>query len=448
MKIEFLQDKKILILGFGKEGQDTFKFLRKIFPKKVLGIADRLEFNQLVKNNKKFFTKIFHDHEESWIKWYLGENYLKAIKDYEVIIKSPGIPPKVIAPFLTKKQKITSQTEIFFQNCPGKIVGITGTKGKSTTTTLIYKILKEGGMKAHLVGNIGKPVLNLLFSATPKDIYVYELSSHQLFKVKKSPHVAVLLNIYPEHLDYYKNFKEYIEAKANITRYQKATDYLVYNSKNKIVREIAKKSKAKKIAFDRIPLLKINKLSLLGSINQDNIKAAIAVGKIFNVQDKKMKIAIENFKPLPHRLELVGKFRDIIFYNDALSTIPETTIAALNALGNKVQTIILGGYDRGLDFSQLAKRITESKIKNLIFFPTTGEKIWQEIKKLGKEKLFRAFFVNNMREAVKLAYQYTKKGHICLLSCASPSFSIFRDYKEKGRLFKKYIRLYAQRKSD
>lgn len=447
MKIDFLKNKKILILGFGKEGKDTFKFLRRLFPQKIIGIGDKLTFDQLAKQSSKFFSQIFRHPERFKIKWHLGDNYLKAIKNYEVIIKSPGIPPKVLAPFLTKKQKVTSQTEIFFQNCPGKIVGITGTKGKSTTTTLIYKILKEGGIKTHLVGNIGRPVLNLLFSATSKDVYVYELSSHQLATVKKSPQVAVLLNIYPEHLDYYKNFKEYAKAKAKITLYQTKKDYLVYNSKNKIVREIAKKSKAKKIAFDKISLLNFKKLSLLGAFNQDNIRAAIAVGKIFKIPEEKMIRAIEKFKPLPHRLERVGIFRGIVFYNDALSTIPETTIAALDALGEKVDTIILGGYDRGLDFKHLAKRIIKSKIKNLIFFPTTGEKIWQEIKKLGGEKFFRYFFVDNMKDAVKLAYQYTKKGKICLLSCASPSFSLFRDYKEKGRLFKKYIKLYAQKSS-
>ena len=445
MKIDFLKDKKILILGFGKEGKDTFKFLRKIFPKKPLGIGDRLEPAKFNKSNRKILSHIFHDRRKCGIRLHLGKNYLKALKNYDLIIKSPGIPPKLIASYVTKKQIVTSQTEIFFQNCPGKIIGITGTKGKSTTTTLVYKILKEGRIKVHLVGNIGKPVLNLLFSATPKDLYVYELSSHQLFTLKKSPHIAVLLNIYPEHLDYYKNFREYVNAKAHITRYQKETDYLVYNSKNKIIKEIARKSKAKKIAFDKLPLLKFTNPSLLGTFNQDNVKAAIAVGKIFKIPDDKIVKAIENFKPLPHRLEYVGTFKGITFYNDALSTIPETTIAALDALGDKVQSIILGGYDRGLDFKNLAKKIIKSKIKNLIFFPTTGDKIWKAIQSLGSKKLFTPFFVDNMKDAVKLAYQNTENGKICLLSCASSSFSLFRDYKEKGRLFKKYVKLYAQR---
>ena len=414
MKVKNLSDKKILILGFGKEGRNTFKFLRKLFPKKILGIGDR---------DKNVKTQVSNVKR---IKWHLGKNYLKALKKYDVIVKSPGVPPKVIVPFITKGQKITSQTEIFFNNCPGRIVGITGTKGKSTTTSLIYNILKQGGLKAHLVGNIGKPVLTLLSLATEKDVYVYELSSHQLFSLKKSPHIAVFLNIFPEHLDYYRSFKEYVKAKANITKYQTEKDFLVYNSNNKLVRHIAKKSKAKKIPIK-------------GEYYQLNKIAAKEVGKIFNISEEKITKAIKNFKPLAHRLELVGTFKGITFYNDALSTIPETTIYALNALGNNVQTIMLGGFDRGLDFKQLGKTISKTKIKTVILFPTTGQKIWKQISK----KSLKHFFVDNMSEAVKIAYKYTQKGKICLLSTASPSFSIFKDYKEKGNLFKKYVKKYA-----
>jgi len=407
MKLKKLSDKKILILGFGKEGRDTFKFLRKLFPKKALGIGDK---------NKKVKAQI------KKTQWHLGKNYLRALKKYDLIIKSPGVPLKVIFPFINKNQKITSQTEIFFDNCPGIIVGITGTKGKSTTTSLIYKILKDSGLKAHLVGNIGKPVLQLLPSATEKDIYVYELSSHQLFNLKKSPHIAVLLNIFPEHLDYYKSFKEYVKAKANITKHQTEKDSLVYNSDNKLVREIAKNSKAKKVPIS-------------GEYYQLNKTAAQEVGKIFKISKEKITKAIKDFKPLPHRLELVGTFKGITFYNDALSTIPETTIYALNALGNNVQTIMLGGFDRGLDFKELANKISKTKIENVILFPTTGQRIWKQLRK----KSLKHFFVDNMPEAVRITYQETKKGKICLLSTASPSFSIFKDYKEKGNLFKKQV---------
>lgn len=425
-----MKTKEILILGLGKEGSDSFKFLKKVFPNKVLGVGDRLDFENL---NAKI-QKLLKSERKN--KRHLGKDYLKALKNYDIIIKSPGVPPKIIKPFLTKKQQVISQTEIFFDNCPGKIVGITATKGKSTTASLIYNVLKQGGVKAHLVGNIGRPVLNLLLSATPKDVYVYELSSHQLFDLKKSPQIAVFLNVFPEHLDYYRSFQEYAKAKANITKYQNKNDFLVYNQEDELVTEIAKKSKAKKIPIK-------------DQYYQLNRNAARALGKIFKIPKTTIAAAINNFKGLAHRLEPVGTFKGITFYNDSLSTIPETTIAALDFLGDKVQTIFLGGFDRGLDFKNLAKRILKSKIKTVILFPTTGKRIWKEIlqQTQGKSsKLPNHFFADNMPEAVRIAYRETERDKISLLSTASPSFSIFIDYKEKGNLFKRYVKKYGKTK--
>ena len=423
MELNKLKDKKILILGFGKEGKDTLFFLKKLFPGKKIDIADQ-----------KF-----------------DKNYLKKLKSYELIIKSPGIPFKILPKRSLKK--ISTQTEIFFDNCPGKIVGITGTKGKSTTASMIYKILKEGGIKAHLVGNIGKPALSYLGKAKPQHVYVYELSSHQLYNLKKSPHIAVLLNIYPEHLDYYRSFTEYAKAKANITLHQTKEDFFVFNKKDKLIRQFARKTKAKKIPIE-------------GKYYSLNKAAAKAVGKIFKIQDRIISKALKNFKYLAHRLEPVGTFKGITFYNDALATIPEATIAAIETLGRRVETIILGGFERNITFRNLAEKVLESKIKTVILFPTTGEKIWKEILRQAKGRgVPRHFFVdkamrtksssspspyNNaaqyMKEAVKLSYQHTNKGKICLLSTASSSFSIFKDYKEKGNLYKKYVKRFGKQK--
>ncbi len=399
MLVSELKNKTIVILGFGREGKDTLLFLKKNFPKKEIAIADQK----------------------------LDKNYLEKLDGYDVIIKTPGIPFKILPK--TSLKKITTQTEIFFDNCPGTIIGVTGTKGKSTTSSMIYQTLKSGGLKAHLkaslIGNIGQPVLSFLKTAKPQSIYVYELSAHQLYNLKKSPHIAVLLNIYPEHLDYYRNFKEYAQAKANITKFQTKKDYLIYNAQDPLVKRIAQKSKARKIP-------------IRGKYYQLDTAAAKAVAKIFKVPE------LKKFEFLPHRLEFVGKFKGIEFYNDSLSTIPETTMEALDFLGDKVQTLILGGFDRGLNFKKLARRIKKSRVENLILFPTTGKIIWQAMAGMKEVRplSFKHWLVKDMETAVKLAYRHTGKDKVCLMSPASPSFGIFKDYAERGDLFKKLVRKY------
>jgi len=188
----------------------------------------------------------------------------------------------------------------------------------------------------------------------------------------------------------------------------------------------------------------------LGEFNLQNIRAAVATGQIFNISNEVFEKAIEEFKSLPHRLELVGEYGGIRFYNDALSTIPQATIGAIDALGEDVQTIILGGFDRNLKFNELAQKILAAEIKNAILFPTTGSKIWkaieEEAKQSGARKLPESFSTDNMKDAVKIAYRRTEQGKICLLSTASSSFSIFKDYKEKGDLFKKYVKEFSYKK--
>ncbi len=432
MKIKELENKKIIILGMGREGLRTLKFLRKYFPKKIIGIGDQLKLKELNSQTQKIIKK------DRKVKKYLGKNYFNFIKEYDTIIRSPGIPLKKIRSSLKGKQ-VTSQTKIFFDNCPGKIIGITGTKGKSTTSSLIYKVLKDNNIKAYLIGNIGRPSLSSL-SLNPKNVYVYELSSHQLADLKQSPHISVLLNIYPEHLDYYKTFQNYIKAKGRISKYQKKEDFLIYNSESKEIKKIAIKSKSQKIKINSIKL----KNNFHKTINPLSIKTAVIIGKIFKISESKIFRSIKNFKPLPHRLEYVGNYKKISFYNDSLSTVPEASIMALDRLGRQVETIFLGGFDRNLNFKKLAKRIIKSSIKNIIFFPTTGRKIWKELGAFKKTGSYNVFFTDNMKNAVKIAFKYTRKNKICLLSNASPSFGLFKDYKERGDLFKKYVKKYGK----
>ena len=448
--LDELKNKRILILGFGQEGQDTYKFLKKLFPNKVLGIGDR---NEKVGRDGQFSNL---SKKDKYIKWHLGKDYLKVIKDYDVVIKSPGIPFKILPK--TAHKKITSQTKIFFENCQGTIIGVAGTKGKGTTSSLIYQILKQGGFKTHLIGNIGKPALSFLLENKKDNIFVYELSSFQLMDLEKSPQIAVLLNNYPDHLDWHKNFQEYVEANANITKYQNKNDILIYSAQDKITKKIANKSKAKKIPIPFYSKFKEISNELIGKLHIENINAAIIVGQFFKVSKKNIILAIKNFKSLPHRLEMVGTYQGITFYDDSISTIPETAINALNFLGNKVQTIILGGSDKGSDYKNLAKRILKSNIKNIILFPTTGEQIWQEINKISGDSLSANFVKKSMKtsfsssrcaslaymkEAVRLAYLKTNKGKICLLSPASASFGLFENYSQRGNLYKLYVKKYS-----
>ncbi|MDP2664336.1 MAG: Mur ligase family protein, partial [bacterium] len=271
--------------------------------------------------------------------------------------------------------------------------------------------------------------------------------------LRKSPQIAVFLNIYPEHLDYYRNFKEYARAKANIVLYQKKGDYLIYNAQDKIIREIVKKSKIERRNSEAKVKMRTSfssparKVPIQGRYYELDKEAARTVGKIFRIPQKTISRALKSFKYLPHRLEPVGTYKGITFYNDALATIPEATIEAMKALGSRVETIMLGGFERNIDFKELAKKVLKSKIKNVILFPTTGRRIWRDIVKFSKGRgVPEHFSANSMEEAVRLAYLHTKKGKICLLSTASPSFSIFKDYEEKGNLFKKQVFLQGRSK--
>ncbi|MDD5568804.1 MAG: UDP-N-acetylmuramoyl-L-alanine--D-glutamate ligase [Candidatus Pacebacteria bacterium] len=440
MKIKELEKKNLVILGIGREGLDSFYFLRKLFPKKVIAIADEKDVSELDINTEKSLGK------DSYIKYYGGKNYLKSLKNFDIVVKSPGIQFGKIKKYLKKGVILTSQTELFFDNCPAKIIGITGTKGKSTTASLIYAILKKNGFSAYLLGNIENPSLSHLLKIKKTDVIVYELSSHQLQFLRTSPHIAVFLNIYPEHLDYYKNFNEYFKAKENIALYQSKSDYFIFNPKFREIKNLARKAKSKKISIEPKKYSKLfgQNPELAQITHEDNLTAAIEAGKIFKLTEQRIIRGIKSFKKLPHRLELVGEFKKIKFYDDSIATIPEAAIFAMNSLGESVETMILGGLDRGIDFKKISKEISRNKnIKNLILFPASGNKIWQGINKKEKSRLNK-YSVKDMESAVKTAFAKTTPGRICLLSPASPSFGLFKDYKDRGEQFKKYVILYGK----
>ncbi len=432
------RDKKILILGLGREGLDTLGFFLKNKIKARLAVADRVEFSRLSREAKEILTA------NPRIEQKFGDDYLSLLRSCDLAVKSPGIPihlSEIEQAYALKK--ITSQTEIFFKQCPGKIIGITGTKGKSTTSTIIYEIIKRAGKKVFLIGNIGTPMLSYLDLADAETFFVCELSAHQLYSLEVSPWIAVLLNIYPEHLDYYYDYDEYIRAKANICLHQDRNDYLIYNSANQESAAVAMKAISQKIAFDKYDWKFSGKTALIGDFNLENAKIGAIIGRLLGVSDGDINEAIAGFKPLDNRLEFAGNFCGIDCYNDSLSTIQESAVAAIETFGGRLATLVAGGFDRGQPFGKLARAVLDSDIALLILFPETGKRIWAEIKKIAQksgldQRLAKIdhYFVETMDEAAKIIIVKTEKGKICVLSAASASFGGFRDYADRGEQFK------------
>jgi len=462
MKLAELAAARVLILGLGREGLATYQFLRAEFPGKKLALADRLPPEKLAPDVQ---TAIAADRA---VTASLGQDYLAGLTAYDVVIRSPGVP--LITPALAEAGRagvrITSHIELFLANCTGTSIGITGTKGKSTAASLIHAILRAGGLDAHLVGNIGVPPLSLMRRLGPRSYAVIELSSYQLDGIGISPHVAVLLNIVPEHLDLHGGFDNYVRAKSNITRFQTSDDLLIYNAMYPIPRGFADWTRARRLGFGleeaaglsafvrsnnlmyrredggEEVIMAAGEVLLPGRFNLQNVLAAIAVARALGVARDNIAAAVRAFKPLKYRLEPVGTFRGITFYDDPLATIPQAAAAALDALGNGVATVLLGGFDRGVEMDDLARRLRESEVRTVILFPPSGERIWQAIQReyAGATPMPKSFFVSDMRTAVQLAYQHTPRGRICLHSPASPSFGLFRDYAERGGLFRRYVR--------
>ena len=410
---EYIKDKSVLILGFGKE----------------LTIADK---NKPTVNDSK-------------VSVIFGDDYLKSLGDFDIVFKSPGIAflDDVSYPDTTE---ITCQTDMFLRFCKPTVVGITGSKGKTTTSTLIYEMLKHGGVKTCLIGNIGVPV----FEMADEDedlVAVIEMSSHQLEFTTASPHVAVLVNIYEEHLDHYKTgFKGYVEAKLNIAIHQKADDYLIYNPEQELEGivdwEKVIKGNRKPVTFtDAKNDAFVNELwqstnHLKGEHNRQDIAYALTVARIFGVGDDAVREAIKNFGGIEHRMEYVGVINDITWYNDSIATIPTAVMGAVKALGN-VDTLLFGGLDRGIDYSDFIEYLSECDIKNLVGLPETGHKIIDILKEKGVDKNFVC--ARDMEDAVKKCAEITQKGKSCLFSPAAASYNYYKNFEEKGRHYKAVI---------
>jgi UDP-N-acetylenolpyruvoylglucosamine reductase len=398
----FLKVQKIAILGFGKEGNSSYRFIRNYLPAQHLAIHDK---NSIEIDDKN-------------ITIITGENYLQNLNDYTLILKTPGISFAQLNYNLEPK-KISSQTALFLQYYGSQTIGVTGTKGKSTTTSLIHHILQKCGKKAILAGNIGVPFFDIIKNIDEQTIIVAELSAHQLEFVRHSPHIAVLLNLYQEHLDHFNSFASYVQAKWNITKFQNKKDIFVYDTNDVQISKLITQYNFERSYhyFSR-------------SVKYD---AAIVTCKLLGVFDADIETAITSFIPLEHRQEFVGEKHGVRFYNDSIATVPEATIFALKTL-KEVDTLLLGGFDRGIDYHILFDYLNENPVENIVFMGQAGERMKTE----WRTKI-NYITENDMGKIIRFSVTHTRKGKICLLSPAAASYDQYTNFEERGKTFKQSV---------
>lgn len=433
---EYLSNKSILILGFGREGKSTLEYIK----------TNHINYTRLLVADKNENIQ-----KENGIEYFLGDDYLSVINDFDIVIKSPGISLKDID-ISQVREKITSQTDLFLKYGKDKVIGVTGTKGKSTTANFIFQMLKQE-YSVELVGNIGVPVLSYVDNFESTDYFVYELSSHQLELVNYSPKIAVFLNLYEEHLDYYSSFVSYANAKRNIFKYQKHDDYLVYNADMETQLLSGVTVNGEKIPISQTEAIKkplknnyldidfeMNKLHILGVHNLYNLTVAATVAKLVGVSDKSIECVLDKLQPLPHRLQKIGEFSGVTYIDDSISTIPEATISAMESVEN-IDTVLIGGMDRGINYDSLIEYLPNAKVKNIILMYDSGKRIYESLR--SKYTKNNIVYAEELEKAVELAVNITQKGKICLLSPAAASYGFFKNFEERGDKFKEFVKKYS-----
>lgn len=453
--IEFFKGKKTVIVGFGREGVSSYKFLRKYYPKMHLTIAD-----------KSPLIHVDDQEEDKHLTIVAGNEYDRNLNKFDLILKSPGVNFNNLDYYIPR-EKFVSQAELFLMAYGENVIGVTGTKGKSTTASLIYHILSHTFGNTVLAGNIGIPFFDIIDQIDDGTTIVAELSAHQLEYSDFSPHVAILLNLYQEHLDHFNTFNKYQLAKLNITEHQSEQDILIYNFDDRYIPGLIESHKLQRrfIPFSsqsplkngayctktEIVLMRNNeqyciiptegRQNIPGQHNNNNIMAAVLACKTKNVPDGAIIQYLTTFKGLEHRLEWVGEFSGINFYNDSISTIPEATIAALNTV-KRVDTLIIGGFDRGIDYSLLIEHLRDYPVRNIAFVGKVGERILKEWQEAGYPLPENHIVENDYAKIVDFAFKKTAAGRSCLLSPAAASYDQFKDFTVRGRTYKELINNY------
>ena len=434
----YTEGKTVCILGFRREGKSTYKILKKFCSPRSVAIAD---LNPVDRSANEL--------PES-VELICGEDYQKSLDDFDLVFKSPGIvlekPPTEL------KCTITSETQVFFSVFRDQIIGITGTKGKSTVTSLIYHILKESGKDCRIAGNIGIPVFDIAEGMTEQTTVVCELSCHQLEYMTVSPAKAVFLNLFEEHLDHYGTMENYYNAKKNIYLHQRPYDTLWIN-RNLLKDDIPSVTVTVSDKFNNADVfiikskiydsddgeleIPVKKIKLLGAHNYYNIAVAWDVCRNL-VTRAEFNNALQSFVPLPHRLELVGTYGGISWYDDSISTACATAIEAMKCIPD-LQTILIGGMDRGIDYTPLVEFMNATDFR-IICMETSGKRIFDMIQDMQFNAPERVFYTPHLEDAVKKAAEVTERGRSCVLSPASASYGIFKNFEERGDCFQQLVK--------
>ena len=450
----YLKNRKVAIIGLGVSNIPLLDYMHNVGAK--VTVFD----NRIIEDIPKDTMKKITDYA---MEFLLGPNNLSKLEGFDIIFRSPSCLPTV--PELQKEVErgsiLTSEIEMLMKLCPGKVIGVTGSDGKTTTTTLIYEILKANGYNCYLGGNIGTPLFTKLSEMTPDDIIVLELSSFQLMGMEISPSISVITNISPNHLNVHSSYEEYIDAKKNIFKYQDKDGIIVLNYDNAITKAAAKEANGKVVFFSsktkledgiildgdiikeckdklRRHILSTNTVALRGVHNYENICAAIAAtSSLVKVEDAVK--AVQEFKGVQHRLEFIRELDGVKWYNDSIGTSPTRTIAGLHSFDERI-VLIAGGYDKHLDYTPIAKPILE-KVDSLILIGDTAPKIFDAVKeeaeKQGKD--IKIYMCDEFKNTVLVAKKVAKPGQIVLFSPASASFDLFRNFEERGNKFKELV---------
>jgi UDP-N-acetylmuramoylalanine--D-glutamate ligase len=418
---------RIVILGFGIEGQSTLRYLLDKGLKNPVVVADKnaqILQNDLIKSNPE-------------IAIISGDDYLAHLKTDDFIIKSPGVALQYARPEL----KNHSQTSLFLEQFGAQTIGITGTKGKSTTSTMIYRILKEQEKDAVLVGNIGLPAFDFLPKISDETMIVYELSAHQLQCVSHGPHQAILLNLMPEHLDFFGEVDHYYRAKCHIFSSFRSGFFAFANEETITKAPVSipnppkiTQQTSEGIFLDNTKILGSEELKYLaGKHHINNIVAVIELVLYLNLSLEKALESIRNFKPLPHRQELLGEKHGLRFINDSISTIPQSAIYAVKAF-EKIDYLIIGGFDRGIDYTSLVDFLSVSTFRRVYFLGASGERILKAL--MGRNTRFNfGYSWHPQLQNIKNELLGLTEGTV-LLSPAAASYDAFSNFEERGNYFR------------